>query len=74
MTTPEGRDIDRRLNHAGAIGLLCNVSVMVGASNNIESEEHLDLIEQCVLDYANITGGTVKRILHRVEYTPPNIN
>ena len=65
------QDVERTLNHAGAIGLLCRLSVHACGANNDNRDEDLDCIEQCVRDYAAITGGSVRRVLYRIEYDPP---
>jgi hypothetical protein len=59
----------RALNHAGAIGLLCELSLFLRDTG--ERADQLDAIEQCVRDFATITGGTVRRVLQRIEYSPP---
>lgn len=57
-------DMSRRLQYAGAIGLLCECSVQV-------DDEYRELIEQAVTDYCELTGWTWRRILDRIEVSPP---
>ena len=57
-------DIERRLQYAGAIGLLCECSVQV-------DEETRECIEQAVQDFCKISEGWAwKRILDRIEVNP----
>ena len=65
-------DSARIMNHAGAIGLLCQVSVYISNFSG-EADEWRDCIEQCLDDYCKITGGTWHRVLNRIEYTPPSL-
>jgi hypothetical protein len=60
---------DRILNHAGAIGLLCELSTRIRPT--LEKQDDLDSIERCVADYCKVTGGSYRRVLDRIEYTPP---
>jgi hypothetical protein len=62
-------EVARMLNHAGAIGLLCELSTNLRPS--LERDDQLDSIERCVRDFAAVTGGSVRRILQRIEYSPP---
>ncbi len=62
-------EIEIRLNHAGCIGLLEECSVAIG--NGEEKAELREAIEQCMSDFAQLRGGSVRRILHRIEYQPP---
>lgn len=59
-----------RMQYAGAIGLLCELSTQLRNSGG-ERDDHLDSIERCVNDWCNLTGWTYKRILHRIEVFPP---
>lgn len=53
-----------RLNYAGAVGLLCQVSPQV-------DEEKLDLIERAVSDWCGMTGWTMQRTVNGVDVFPP---
>jgi hypothetical protein len=57
-----------RLGYAGAIGLLCEVSASLGG---IDADENRDCIEEAVRDWCEITGWTCRRILDRIEVSPP---
>lgn len=56
-------DVDRRLQYAGAIGLLCDLSVQV-------DEETREMIQQAADDFCKITGWKSRRILDRIEVEP----
>ncbi len=58
------RIMELRAKYAGAIGLLCECSVQV-------DEETRELIEDAVSDWCEVTGWTWRRILNRIEVTPP---
>lgn len=58
-----------RLQYAGAINLLCNLSLTLGDDD--EAEENRDLIMQASADWCKITGWTVERVLDRIELIPP---
>ncbi len=58
-------DMDRRLQYAGAIGLLCECSVRV-------DEDTRECIHQAVDDFCKLTGWTYRRILDRIEVEPPS--
>lgn len=60
---------DLRLQYAGAIGLLCELSTQL--RNSCERDDHLDSIEQAVSDWCKLTGWSYNRILHRIEVFPP---
>lgn len=60
-----------RLQCAGAIGLLCELSTQLRDSG-AQRDEQLDQIEQCVSDWCDLTGWSYKRILHRIEVFPPS--
>jgi hypothetical protein len=62
-------EVDAKLNHSGAIGLLCELSLMLRPGH--ESDELRDNIERCVSDWCAITGWSYKRILQRIEVFPP---
>lgn len=62
-------DVDVRLNHAGAIGLLCSISTELRDSSG--RDDYLDSIQRCVADWCDISGWTFKRTLHRIEVFPP---
>lgn len=62
-------DTQIRMQYAGAIGLLCEASVMLG--NGSEKDEMRDSIEQAVSDWCALNGWTYKRILHRIEVNAP---
>ncbi len=59
-----------RMQYAGAIGLLCELSTQLRNSGG-ERDEQLDNIERCVADWCDLTGWTYKRILQRIEVFPP---
>lgn len=59
-----------RMGYAGAIGLLCELSVHVSDRYPSEQAEYLDNIERCVADWCALTGWKYKRILHRIEVFP----
>ena len=54
-----------RMQYAGAIGLLCELSVHV-------DDESRELIEQAVDDFCALTGWKKRRILDRIEVEPQN--
>lgn len=60
---------DLRINASGAIGLLCECSIMLGSG--ADAEEVRDNIERCVDDWCKITGWTYRRTLQRIEVFPP---
>jgi hypothetical protein len=53
-----------RLKRAGAIGLLCEVSTQV-------REDDRESIEQAAREWCEDTGWVMKRVLDRVEVSPP---
>ena len=57
-----------RLQYAGAIGLLAEVMPYV------PDEDVRDSIEQACLDWAVMTKWGVRRILNRMDLTPPSID
>jgi hypothetical protein len=59
----------RRLNYAGAIGLLCECSVVLG--NGYEADDLRDSIERAVADFCDMTDWTYRRVLDRIEVFPP---
>lgn len=62
-------NIDRRLNHAGMVGLICELALHLRAGE--ERDELIDKAEQAINDWCVLTGWTYKRILHRLEVFPP---
>lgn len=60
---------EAQLNHAGAIGLLCELSTKLRQDG--ESDELRDQMERCIADWCSITGWRYKRILQRIEVLPP---
>ena len=54
-----------RMEYAGAIGLLCELSI------HITDEEDQDALDQCVASWCRLTGWTWRRTLDRVEVFPP---
>lgn len=60
-----------RLQYAGAIGLLCELSVHLSDRDREERDERLGMIEQAVGDFCKLTGWTYRRVLHRIEVFPP---
>ena len=66
----EGNAEAMRMQFAGAVGLLCELSTQLRNSGG-ERDDHLDSIERCVSDWCALTGWSYKRILHRIEVFPP---
>ena len=63
-----GCDLDRTLNHLGALGLLADLSLQL--QDGKESEEWRDSIELCLREAEKLGMIRVKRVLSRMEVEP----
>jgi len=63
----ENEQRELRMKYAGAIGVLCECSVLV-------DEDTRDSIEMAVGDWCNQTGWTMTRTLDRVDVMPPTLS
>ena len=59
--------VDARMKHAGAVGLLCELSTRITDPNE------QDALDRCVADWCALTGWTWRRVLDRVEVFPPEV-
>jgi hypothetical protein len=63
-------DKPMEMRYAGAVGLLCECSVHL--SNSPESDDLRESIMEVARDWcADRDGWTVRRVLNRIEVTPP---
>lgn len=68
---PAAKLAELRMQYAGAVGLLCELSPHLSCI--IDRDDYLNSIELAAADFCRLTGWSYRRVVHRIEVFPPAI-